>query len=574
MSQKAVDSKDNPGRLRKISTRSQKGNSANDIAEVFKKQMADSKSKGKISANKLSQKQKNNTAELEKTKENIRNLIKNLEPEEEASKENVTTNVNAQSAEHDKALQSSRKLRSNNEEIDAHECSQESNIGFSDLSDLNNSVESIELREQNEQEQVEECINASIQQRSEDAQNAHDTDNMSLDQINSANPSNAEILEGLKELCQLVKKLDNDIHHPKNGVGAKLVQLTLRCDNLYTDIHGAVSGILPTLDTMSENISKNQTNLETVQQHQSKITQMMSDMKKLTHDIEVMKNLFQKHSQKLKSVEKGMLDLTCRGMEQNLVFHGICEIDPKEGAPENCKHTIQQFVAEKLGVEIEVKDIWKAHRSGVKKEDRARVIVTKLAYEAKEAIMSNVTKLKAMKNRHEQKIFVNEQIPEGITETRKQVQARVKTLKKANENLPVSAQKRIQVLNDKVLVDGQLNNPEVQPPEPADLFMNAVELKMVKALGSKIKEAKPINNKNSNFVGLAVKVHTIEEVNRAYKAVALRYPSVDHIMVAYGLKEQDQIKTGFCDDSEYGGGQRIAQILKQHKVRDTAVFVV
>lgn len=114
----------------------------------------------------------------------------------------------------------------------------------------------------------------------------------------------------------------------------------------------------------------------------------------------------------------------------------------------------------------------------------------------------------------------------------------------------------------------------MKPPEPQDLFMNTVELKIVKALGSKIKEAKPIFEKNSEFVGLAVKVHSTEEVQRAYKAVALRYPSVDHIMAAYALKEGTTVKAGSCDDSEYGGAHWILNVLRESKSKDTAVFVM
>lgn len=188
--------------------------------------------------------------------------------------------------------------------------------------------------------------------------------------------------------------------------------------------------------------------------------------------------------------------------------------------------------------------------------------------------MQNVYKLKGLLNSQGQKVFVNEQIPEGIIETKKQVSSRLKTLKKINEEMPHDRRQNIRVLNDNIVIDGKIQEPEVSPPEPEDLFMNTVELKLVKALGSKLKETKPITNKNSHFVGLAIKVHSIEDVNRAYKAVALRYTSVDHVMVAYGLKENDKVKTGFCDDSEYGGGHCIAQILKEKKARDTAIFVV
>lgn len=152
------------------------------------------------------------------------------------------------------------------------------------------------------------------------------------------NVSNAEVVESLREVCELIKKLDNDIHHPKNGIGAKLVQMTLRMDNLYTDIHGAVEGILPRVNEMSAKISVHEEN-------QKKVIQLMGDMKKLSRDVDLMKDLFQKHSSKLQGLEKSVLDLTRRGMEQNLVFHGVTEFqseNPRE--KEDCKEVVVDFL--------------------------------------------------------------------------------------------------------------------------------------------------------------------------------------------------------------------------------------
>lgn len=200
--------------------------------------------------------------------------------------------------------------------------------------------------------------------------------------------------------------------------------------------------------------------------------------------------------------------------------------------------------------------------------------MTKVSYPAKEEIMQNVTKLKDMINKHNQKIFINEQIPEGVNETRKQISDRLKGLRAENEKKPVNEQKNIQVMNDKIVVDGKIMEPDVKAPEPADLFLDADELRLVKALNTKLKETKPITVKNSQFVGLAIKVHSTQEVNRAYKAVALRYPSVDHIMVAYGFKDGMKVHSGNVDDGEHGGSNVIKQTLKSTKAKDIAVFVV
>lgn len=541
-------------RTRNKSVRNPTNGSVSDISEVFKKQMATGDFKGKSKQNNC------NTNKNEKDKSNKDNLEsnENNEEQQQAIKENAEQEqekTHVQSNEHDKDLSKVCATPTQKElttvSLKQAEMDEQLNV------DSQNAL--------NEQEKGRKSSEGGEAETSEDK---HE------DTLKQA--SNEEILEGLKEVCKLVKKLDNDIHHPKGGIGATLVQLTLRMDNLYSDIHGAVSGLKPTQNQLEDSVKFSSAKIETLEQNQSKIVQLMNDMKKLTQDVQLMKEMFQKHSQKLQSLEKSVLDLTRRGMEQNLVFHGIAEVKSEStDEKEDCKESVAEFLQANLQVEIDTNEIWKAHRSGQKRSGRDRVIITKVSYAAKEVIMQNVTKLKGKLNANNQKIFINEQIPEGISEIRKQVADRLKVLRTENEAKPKDQRKQIRAVNDKILIDEEVVEPEVQTLEPADLFMDSTEQRIVKALNQKIKETKPVSVKNSQFIGLAAKVHSVEEMNHLYKAVALRFPSVDHIMAAYGFKEENgKVKTGNCDDGEFGGSNIIKQTMKTAKVKDTAIFVV
>lgn len=79
--------------------------------------------------------------------------------------------------------------------------------------------------------------------------------------------------------------------------------------------------------------------------------------------------------------------------------------------------------------------------------------------------------------------------------------------------------------------------------------------------------------KNSEFSALAIKVHSLKDVNRAYIAAMQRYPAADHIMLGYALKEDGRLKSGFADDREFGAGSRVKDAIFQKKARNTAVFV-
>lgn len=139
---------------------------------------------------------------------------------------------------------------------------------------------------------------------------------------------------------------------------------------------------------------------------------------------------------------------------------------------------------------------------------------------------------------------------------------------------PRGEKQEIRVQNDKILIDGELDAPEVTTPAPKDLFLSSEEQKEVEELSVKIKQTEPTTVKHSEFVGLSLKVHSTHEVNVAYKAIAQRFSAMDHIMVGYALKEKGQIKMGHCDDGEFAGGSRIRKIMAEEQVKNTAVFVV
>lgn len=187
--------------------------------------------------------------------------------------------------------------------------------------------------------------------------------------------------------------------------------------------------------------------------------------------------------------------------------------------------------------------------------------------------MEHVAELKGLSNEKTgQKYFIGEQIPEGVTEIRKQTNARAKMLKDKNEKKPKDQRQKITVINDKILVDG---DKEIQPPQSSDLlFLTKSKQEEVDDIQAKIIEAEPERIKNSEFIALAVKVHSVEQVNLAYLAVAQRYPEADHIVLGYAMKEQGQLKSGSCDDREFGAGEHIRKTIFEQKARNTAVFVV
>lgn len=324
--------------------------------------------------------------------------------------------------------------------------------------------------------------------------------------------------------------------------------------------------------------------MATLEKKTETITKLLDDSKRLLQELQVMQGLVHKLSKKSDQNSLQILDVTKRGMEQNLIIQGIDDEietqDPKREQPmfttrERCKYSVLNFLKTEMNIDLAIEDIWKAHRTGVRKPNRVRPMIVKLSYAAKDLIMEKMSLLKGRKNpKTEQSFFISEQIPEGIIETRKQNSIRLNHLQEQNEKKPKENRSKIQVINDKILVDDKLDEPEVKTPQPSELFVDKNTQEKVDWLQSKIIETEPITVKNSQFTGLAIKVHSIQEVKHAYLGVVQRYPAADHVMLAYALKEQGTLKHGGCDDREYGASSRMKKVMFENKTKNTAIFVL
>lgn len=393
-----------------------------------------------------------------------------------------------------------------------------------------------------------------------------------------------KILNSLNEMQQKLQKLDDDIHMPRNGISELLAKANEKVTNLHSDIHGQVNGILTRLDSISQTATDNAEKIKKMETAQQRMSILLDENRKLVKELQLMKDLVQKLSQQNQVTSSQMLDLTKRGMEQNLIIHGIDDSlevnDAKEKEQrytfkERCQYSALDFFKNVMNVDIEVADIWKAHCIGPFKQGKVRPMVLKLSYSAKDLVMEHMGELKGKKNSKTQQVyFISEQIPEGVLETRKQTNARAKILRDANDKLPKEEKKKIVVLQDKILIDGELDQIPVLPPQPSQLFPDSTTQSRIDALQEKMVETRPQTARNSEFIGLALKVHSIQQMNEAYVATAQRFPTADHIVAAYVFKEDGKLKHGACDDREYGASIKVKDCIFETASKNTAVFIV
>lgn len=396
--------------------------------------------------------------------------------------------------------------------------------------------------------------------------------------------SEDEMLSAISELLDKYKRLENTVEDPKNGLTVQLAKTKETVTQLYTDINGAVSGLKVQMEKVNKITLENCAKFDKLTEGKKQVASLLDENKRLISELKIMQGLVQKLSQQTDSNSNQLLDLTRRGMEQNLLIHGVddtIEIEDAKADPpmftykERCRESLQKFFREVMNVSIDTADIWKVHRSGLRKEGKVRPIVVKLAYSAKDLIMENLSALKDKTNsKTKQKYFISEQVPDGVVERKKQVSARVKTLKDINEKKPKADRSRIQVINDTIVVDEKIDIPEVSTPKPSELFLDPRTQNRIDDLQQCLMETEPEILRNSEFVGMAAKANSTQKVKDLYIAAMQRYPSADHAIMAYSLKEAGTLKSGSCDDREFGAGNKLRKMLFELKAKDTVVFVL
>lgn len=535
-----------PIKTRKTSANSERRNSVSDIAEYFNKgPMAPAPNKVKASNKGKGPNKQPKIKQIEDNNEN------NESTEDTATKDNsqetVTWEQTMQNNEHDNT-DNSQPLneQGSNEEETSQELRQDN------LTEEDNS------EHQSEKHPMKDAI----------TQTAQD-----------------EVLQLFRALQSQVISLEETINDPKNGLTVQLAKTQAKTSELHTDIHGAVSGLKVKLNKMSEIADSNLSKITALENSQARITALLDENKRLVNELQLMQGVLQRMDQQSAATTSQVLDLTKRGMEQNLIIHGIdntMEIEdsrqenPMYTSRERCKYAFIDFARKQLDVDVQIEDVWKAHRLGAHRPGKVRPMVVKLAYAAKDLIMEHMGSLKGKTNpKTNQTFFISEQIPEGIAEAKKQVSSHLKTLRDENDKRPKDMKQKIQVINDKILVDDKLDQPLVVPPQPSHLFLKPAEQGKVDLIQEKFIETEPILTKNSEFMALAVKVHSVEEVQRAYIAAVQRFPTADHVILGYAFKQKGQpVCAGFCDNREYGAGNRVKKTIFEKQAKNTAVFVI
>ena len=196
-------------------------------------------------------------------------------------------------------------------------------------------------------------------------------------------------------------------------------------------------------------------------------------------------------------------------------------------------------------------------------------VVALQTMECKRQIMLNKNKLRKIRGKEGQKIYINDFVPTTTQEKRRREREIVSALDQQGKSQSVSYTKA------GLTVNGIPYRKKVLPPTPKELVNMEVD-KLEEVLKMKIKKDAEITQENSVFSAYVanadVKSHA--EVRDYYRKMKLIQPGARHIVCAYYIKHPDEhYSKDYHDDGEPGAGRTLLNILVQNNLQNCVVFV-
>ena len=186
-------------------------------------------------------------------------------------------------------------------------------------------------------------------------------------------------------------------------------------------------------------------------------------------------------------------------------------------------------------------------------------------------VFKYTSNLKDLRNSSGDAYYVNAQLPEPLQTAKREREAKMRAIKKANEQLPEDQKHRrtpVYIKNNTLFVNKVAQKQHVQPPTVQEIFN--CDLDCTDRMDRiDFVHSTAILDKKSTFTGHAARVKSSKDVNAAYTKICRLYPESDHIILAYAVKNY----TGSHDHGEHSAGSRILNILTQRGMNNTVLFV-
>ena len=245
----------------------------------------------------------------------------------------------------------------------------------------------------------------------------------------------------------------------------------------------------------------------------------------------------------ISDLHEGLLDITSRGMRDNVIFQNIHEKPNETLGPD-----LRKFMTDEMKMSQRTMNgvnLKRAHRIGKPRSSFTRPIVAVFEHESVDVVMRHARNLKG------KQFGVNVQLPRELEERKKQLLPVSKDAKQNNKTVKWS--------KDKLYIDG-VRHTAHNANKPSIMNTDVTE----KAASTRVLRSPPKVYGGSTFQGAKVGLSCQDDILPAIHALYrdTRTAAATHNNYAYRLTTPDGVVEHYDDDGEYGGGRRILRKLK------------
>lgn len=206
-------------------------------------------------------------------------------------------------------------------------------------------------------------------------------------------------------------------------------------------------------------------------------------------------------------------------------------------------------------------------RMGQPAKDKNQPIVAQCS-DLRRYIQTSAPILKNRTNDMGAKYYINQKLPDAISEQMREIREIIKKWKDYEEDIPSASKSKFAIKAGKVYINGQLQKKKILAPTVEQIFPDDDIQEKIDQIKLKHFHAEP--EQGSTFRMAVFRLQSVEDVKLAYIKLFQRFPSADHISTACIVGGEE----AYQDDKEHGAGYRMLKIIKQSSMDNIALFMI
>lgn len=346
------------------------------------------------------------------------------------------------------------------------------------------------------------------------------------------------------------------------GIHTKLDELTK--DQVKTDIE--LSSVKYKLDRVEHDTGDFATDIDIIKR----------ENQELKSDMAVLKGMVIKQNEQINVLKSECTDLKTRYMKHNVLFHNLPE-SPKSPNPEDCAEIIRQQLL-RAGYTDNTR-MERAHRLGKfdPKSTRPRPIVARFATQTQAESLIKFGKTIKDKGPDKGQFKITPQYPPEVQESRRKMGEWIDVYKKKSD----IDDPKIQMTNDKLLINGQVQKDPLPPPSARDLLQMSYQDKCdIRKKCPELHCGTSVKERGSSFTAIVAEVQNVKEANTVYRSAILEYPRLQcatHNIACCRIKQNphspSDLLEAWQDDGEHGAGRHLRYLLQRRNLTNIMVIV-